>query len=135
MFLHPRSMAVKILPDYSIGVKSQRICNVLVVSRFTTEPVHSFAGNHQKLKIIQVKSVTITIFSNFRDPCMQPESGCSECLDDDFSEHVPRISGQGDNMFIAEKLLIQFRCLLLKIGAINGVNKFEKVMVIQLLLF
>lgn len=67
---------------------------------------------------------------------MEPDSGCSECLDaEDFSEHVPRISGQGDNMVIAEKLLIQYWCLLLKIGAINGVNKFEKVMVIQLLLF
>lgn len=38
---------------------------------------------------------------------MEPESGCSECLDaEDFSEHVPRISGQGDNTLIAEKLLI-----------------------------
>lgn len=67
---------------------------------------------------------------------MEPESGCSKCLGaEDFSEHVPRISGQGNNMLIAEKLLIQFQCLLLKIRAVNGVNKFEKVMVIQLLLF
>lgn len=78
----------------------------------------------------------MTIFSNFRAPRMQPESGCSQCLAaEDFSEHVPRISGQGDNMLIAEKLLIQFQCLLLKIRALNGVNKFEKVIVIQLLLF
>lgn len=67
---------------------------------------------------------------------MQPEPGCSQCLPaEDFSEHVPRISGQGYNTLIAEKLLIQFQCLLLKIRTINGVNKFEKVIVIQLLLF
>lgn len=38
-------------------------------------------------------------------------------------------------MLIAEKLLIQFWCLLLKMGAISGVNKIQKVTVIQLLLF
>lgn len=38
-------------------------------------------------------------------------------------------------MLIAEKLLIQFWCLVLKIRAINGVNKLQKVTVIQLLLF